>query len=1808
MSSTLREYKFIEDIHEGVKTLIYRGRRDRDGRLAIVKTLKAEYPSLEDITQLRHEYKILQLLNGEGIVKSYGLEKNKNGVALILEDFGAHSLALDLQENPKKTLSEFLNIAIQLAEILAQLHQNEIIHKDIKPHNILINPSTGQVKLTDFSIATRLSRETQNLNNPTLLEGTLAYMSPEQTGRMNRSLDYRTDFYSLGVALYEILAHRLPFESRDPMELVHCHIAKTPVPPHEFNPKVPKAVSAIVMKLLVKRAEERYQSALGLKADLEACQFQLETLGTINNFVPGMRDKSGHFLISQKLYGRAREVTQLLNAFNRVSNGTSEMILVSGYSGIGKTSVVNEVHKPILRQRGYFIAGKFDQFKRNIPYAATIQAFSHLVRQVLTESAESLAIWKEKLLEALGNNARAIVDVIPELELIIGPQPPIPELGAIESQNRFNRVFQKFVSVVSQPEHPLVLFLDDLQWADAASLQLIERLMTDPDSKYLLLVGAYRDNEVSPVHPTIQTRQRIEESGVVVNDIVLGPLGFDCVSELVLDTLKGIKQGGQIDPFVDLLYNKTGGNPFFLTQLLETLHKEKLLTFDFEEGVWQWDIQQIHAIGITDYNVVQLVARNIQTLSPETVQVLKLAACIGNQFNLDILAIVSQESVLTTAERLWEALQAGLILPLSNAYKIPLVFDSEERGELLVENSRVAYKFLHDRVQQAAYSLIPPQKKQATHLKIGQLLLQKTSDSTLEENIFDLVNQLNIGVDLITDAEEKERLAQLNLKAGRKAKAAAAYEPALRYLNVALELLDSDCWESQYELAIAVYVAAAEAEFLNTHFDRANLLSDLVLEHARTLLDRVKVYEAQIQFYMSQNEMQAAVNTALYALKLLGIHLPNKPSKLRIITGLIQTKLKIGSKTIEELADLPPMSDPYKIAAMRLLLKVGPPAYIASPEIYPLVILNMVNLCIKYGNSPLSPFAYAQYGIILSGVLSEVNSGYQFCQLALRLLDKFDVRETRAQVYLSFNVFVRHWRDRARDLIEPLLQAVQSGLETGELEYAGAAAGFYCNYIVFVGEELDSVVEKQGHYIELTQKLKQEFWVYYAQIWREVALNLQGRSPTPCRLMSDAFNEEEVLPRLREANSHLTLLSIYGAKVFLGYFFQDYQQCIVNATIAEKYDNMLVGLMHLAENKFYYSLALLALYPTASKRTKKQYLKKVASNQKKMKQWATNSPANYQHKYELVEAEKARVLGQDEQASNYYERAVKRAGESGYLHEEALANELASVFHLSLGREKIAKTYITDAYYGYIRWGAEAKARDLHERYPQFITNDSTPEITDIETTRTANSPSGSDSRLLDLTTVVKASQALSREIVLSNLLENLMKITLENAGAQKGYLLAKEEERWAIAAEGTVEKDKLTVLQSTSVDATRKLPLSIVNYVARTEKSLVLDDATVAKMFSTDPYILAKRPKSVLCLPIAHQGKQTAILYLENNLTPRAFTTDRVALLQLLTSQISISIENARLYQREQEKSQELQRSLHQLQTTQAQLVHTEKISTLGQLVAGVAHEVNNPVGFISGNIHHICEYTEEIFNHLKLYQQHFPTPPTPIVENAEEIDLEFVREDLPQLLSSIKVGTDRIRDIMQSLRNFSRVDKGEKKPADLESGLESTLMILSSRLKGKGERKAIQVVKEYADLPEVMCFPGQLNQVFMNLVANAIDALETNGTWHTGHDSSQKKSLTTHHLCSIPNAQTPTIRIRTEWVNENTVEIRIKDNGPGMTEEVRQKLFEPFFTTKPEGKGTGLGLSISYQIVTEKHGGNLYCVSAPGTGTEFIIKLPIS
>ncbi|MBD2165355.1 AAA family ATPase [Calothrix membranacea FACHB-236] len=2060
-------YQISSQLYVGSRTRVYRAIREQDQLPVVIKLLASQYPSFNELLQFRNQYTISKNFQIPGIIYPLSLEPYNNGYILVMEDTGGISLR-EYIKTVNISLNEFLVIAMQLANILGYLHNQRVIHKDIKPANILINPETQQIQIIDFSIASLLPKENQEIKNPNILEGTLAYISPEQTGRMNRGIDYRSDFYSLGVTFYELLTGELPFIADDPIKLVHCHIAELP---NELKNRetIPPVVADMVMKLLAKNAEDRYQSALGLKHDLETCLAQIQDPGEITYFEIGQRDVCDRFLIPEKLYGRETEVSTLLQAFERVSNGTSEMMLVAGFSGIGKTAVVNEVHKPITRQQGYFIKGKFDQFNRNIPLSAFVQALRDLMGQLLSESDTQIQTWKAKFLNAVGDNGQVLIEVIPELEIIIGKQPAALELSGNAAQNRFNLLFQKFISIFTTKEHPLVIFLDDLQWADLASLQLIKLVMRD--NGHLLLLGAYRDNEVSPAHPLMLTVEELQKAGTTINTITLASLALSDTNLLVADTLQCSNK--QTQSLTELIERKTKGNPFFITQFLKALYEDGQITFNHHQGYWECDIAQIKSLSLTD-DVVEFMAQQLQKLPSQTQNVLKLAACIGNSFDLATLAIVSQQSQTHTATALWKALQEGLILPTSQIYKFfqaEITEPTDSQVTVGEQSINLTYRFLHDRVQQAAYKLIAEDDKQATHLAIGKLLLSNTPETQLDANIFEIVNHLNIGIELITRLDKKLEIVQLNLLAGCKAKTAIAYDAAVKYFTQGIDLLPADAWTTHYKLSLNLHHERLEAACLNTDFDKLAAWGDIVLQSATSLLDTIKVHETRMMGFRSQGQFRQVVETGLQVLKLLGVEFPEQPTMADIGAAAAQTRQLWQERAPLSLLDLPVMQDPHQLAAMQILTKLVPSAHIAVPPLLPLLIFKEVEMSIQFGNSSIAIFAYADYGLILCGVIGDLDAGYEFGQLSLKLLEQYQIPAFKSRAYFIVNSFICHWKEPLSQSIPFLLEGYQSGLETGDWECVALNLMSYGQYSYWSGRGLNDLAEEMEAYWQAISQVKQDATLKYHECYQQAILNLLGRVKVPYDLQGTVFNKIEVLPHLQAMNDQAGLFHVSLNQTILYYLFEQYESALPQTALAEQYSHAGIGYFMVVVHIFYDALIHLANYAEASPQQQSAIVERVNHHQAKLQNWATHAPCNHQHRWELVAAERDRVLGNRFDAMEHYDLAIAGAKTHGYLQEEALSNELAAKFYLEWGKEKVAAGYMQEAYYCYARWGAKAKTDDLENRYPNLLhpilqqavqslnlletLASSTALNVSMSTSTKTNHTSSSINNALDFAAILKASQSLSSTIHLDELMYQLTQMILQHSGGDRCALILPDSDgEWQVRAVATTET---TELCTELLEGNPNLPLKLIQYVKNTQEVVVINELKT-NLPVIDEYLSQQQPKSLLCLPVLNQGHLIGILYLKNRITSSVFTSDRILVLNFLCTQAAISLENARLYQYSQDYAQKLEKSLEQLslsenrfqkladnipgliyqiriqadgsssisyvssgcqtlyevapedlmsgkyslrdfehpddspetfratmesaknltpfhyewriitpngnlkwvkaasqperrqdgemvwdgividitdrklaeqqqqrllgileatsdivgiadangnslyvnpsgqkfwqmkdsaaefhisqitpplamahlqsvgiptairqgtwsgeaaifdsqgneipvsqviiahknatneveylatiirdisdrkqaeaaieqksheletalqelQKAQLQMVQNEKMSALGNLVAGVAHEMNNPLGFISASLKQVKPTLDDITTHLKLYQQALPEPEAEITDHAEEIDLDYSLEDLPKIIDSMVIACERLQNISTSLRTFSRADKDYKVPFNLNEGLDSTILILKHRLKANEKRPEILVETEYTTFSPIDCFPGQLNQVFMNILANAIDALD--------------ESILRYSYEEI-KLNPPRITIKTAIDNHN-VKISIADNGQGMSEEVKAHIFDHLFTTKSVGKGTGLGLAIAQQIVEEKHGGRIHVNSVVGEGTEFVISIPIT
>lgn len=1733
----------------------------RGGLAVLLRRSAKEDPTAHDWRRLRYGAAVSQSLDLPGVVKVYAVETHDNSVVIAMEDFGGRPLRR-LLDGGRLEVREALAIAGKLAKTLGDLHRNHVVHRHLEPANVYVNRATGTVKIANFDIASRLTRDHPGITSASRLEGSLAYISPEQTGRMNRAVDYRTDMYSLGVTLYEMLTGKLPFHADDPTALVHSHVAMLPEPPQQVNPAVDGTVSAIVMKLLSKNAEDRYQSAYGLGADLHECESQLESKGTITDFVLGAHDVAADFHIPQKLYGRAREKKELLTTFARVSEGAAEMWILSGDSGVGKTALVRELHRPTLERRGYFISGKFDPL-HNVPHGAMIQAFQALIRELLSESDQKIAVTREGLLEALGSSGQVVIDVIPEVALIVGPQPPVPKLAPAETQNRFNLVFQRFIRVFADRTHPLTVFLDDLQWADAASLGLLRLVLEDPNSRFLFLLGAYRTTEVHEGHPLVGALEELRKGPAPVKEMTLGPLDPADVLRMVLDTL-GCPEDDAARDLARLVSQQTCGNPFFVSQLLTSLYARKLLLFDPDLGRWQWSLSQIQEARITE-DVAGLMVERIRLLPEASQRALRLASCIGVTFGLATLAVLSERTLEEAAADLWEPIQAGLLLPIGDEYKYLEARGPNSSSEAL----SIRYEFPHERVREAAYARLSSEAKQALHLRIGRRKLAGATEESLHAQLFEIVNQLDLSVALLDDEKERRELARLNLLASRKAKDVTAYELALTYLDVGLALLGANAWEVDHDLAFHLHAQRAQCATLVGRLDEAERGVDDALGRAATAEEKADIYSLKILLCIRRSDAEGMLRAARSALALYAVDVPEAEGlEAAIEVQSAVLKGRLAERNILDLIHLKEADDEQALARARRIAHTLLHSADVQPELFQLLSLYQVNDSLEHGIAPGTALGYVTYAVRLVATTDDHGSAHAVGRVAMALAERIDDGNFRARVGFFFGAYVNPWLRHVRTSFPILEQSAAGQLEAGSMHGSGLSSA-QCTYLALLGgDELQALHDRSLRYVETHQRLgNAPLAVFFASLLHATERLVKGAIPAE----QEAWLEAEARAAHPAMQMTLNLLGLMVAVIF-----EDQPRALSLVKEGSEQRKLVVGHVAEAEFRFYRALLFAALSADDTDGAHEERAarrKTLREDLAQLERYHAQCPESFAPKHLLAAAEVARVAGDEVRAMALYDQAIEAAAAHEFPHHQALANELAGRFHLARGRRKIARAYLVDARYGYLRWGAAAKVAAMDAKYLDVLSRDS------------AREAEGTRGAALDLLAVIQASQAISGEIVRGELLRKLMSTMIENAGAQRGLLILKGDH------EGIVEAavgEQILVTEA-PIEVRRDVSLAIVRYVERTRESVVLGDAANAGQFRSDPYVSQTRPKSILCLPVKEQQKLVGVLYLENNLVADAFTPERCKVLELLAAQAAISLENARLYatlenrmrERTQELStshDELSRTLTRLKQTQKQLIMQEKLASLGALTSGIAHEIKNPLNFINNFAELSVGLVDDLRSEVKSQEGR--------ISPDSAATIEEIVADLQQNAAKIHEHGKRADDIVRAMLEHARSGVGERRDVDINA-----LLAEYANLAYQGFRSqdsAFNVTLETSYDPAVgllRLVPQEIGRVFLNLINNACYAVRT-----------KRRRLGERF--------SPTLRLTTRRIGDH-VEIRVRDNGDGVPAAVREQIYTPFFTTKPPGEGTGLGLSISHEIV-QSNGGTLAVDTAPGSHAEFIITLP--
>ncbi len=1517
MNAVLLGYRLDDEIFRSVNTLVYRAHREVGEERVILKVIRELRPSPRRIAAFRREFELLeQLRDVPGIVRSHGFGHDNGRWAMSLEENGGVALRELVRDKPMP-LEEALRVAERLAGTLADMHRNGVIHKDVNPSNVVYNRGTGQLRLIDFGIATVLTREESRFDAALAQHGTLAYTSPEQTGRLNREVDYRTDLYSLGATLYHLLTGHPPFQLDDPIELVHAHIARVPDPPK--SAVIPEVVSQIAMRLLAKAADERYQSAGAVQMDLAECSRQLRETGRVRSFELDRTRRPINLVLPQRLYGREAEVETLVEAYRRTAIGPAEVLIVAGYSGVGKSALVQELYAPVTEHRGQFIAGKFDQFKRDVPFDSLAQAIRSLLQQVLGRSESVVANWRADISEALGTNGQVLIDVIPELVHIIGPQPAVPELPPAEAEVRFDHVFMRFVAAIAQPSRPLALFLDDMQWVDPGSLRLLESLLRNGDLRHLLLVLAFRDNEVAPGHPLLLMLDRVRHAGTRVSQVKLAPLGFADVQQLILDTVQ--RAPHEIESLAKLIYGKTEGNPFFLRQFLRSLYSEKLLVL---EDRWTWDIHAIAARNITD-NVVELMAEKLRAMPPHTQIALRYAGALGGEIDVAHLVIASEVPAAKLCQWLWPAVVDGLLLPVNDAYALMLVnleapeLSAGDDAAELADSLRL--RFAHDRIQQAAYGLWGVEERSAAHWAIGTRFQAAWKGPALEEHLFAVLGHLISGRAHARTAQQQRDLAVLCHRGARKAKASAAFAAAREYATLGLELLGPDRFGETFALAMALAEIVVETAYQTGDFALMDKWFQASCTAAHTPLETAGMQEIVTESFNARGQPLAALKSALDYLDLLGFVVPREPSMDDVGAEMALAAAALGGRSADQLARAPEMTDPAVHAAVTLICKIYSSAYVASPLVFILVALKQVQLVGRHGNCAVSPLVYAVYGLLQAGLVNDVRAGYQFGELSSRLLDRPDVARFKAQALHLFSCHTRFWREHLRACADGEREAWRVGLETGEMEFGSYGGHVASKYAFFHGQELSGLLGEIEHYTHAMGRYRSDIAYNSHLPWHQAVLNLAQPCREPWVLRGAVYDHEQARAVLAAANDRMGISNALLASLMLSVIFGRIEEALRYADDGAGFLDSVLSQFNQPVFYFYASLARLASLASCDVQTRAARLELVNADIARLSGWAEAAPMNFAQKVALLQAELARVEGCHGDARDAYDRAIELARQSEFVGDEAIASELAARYCLACGRTVPARHHLQDAFEAYDRWGAATKVAQMEERHPELraAAQSATPNLQTTHTTSVITT-----GKALDIESVLRASQAISTEVVLPNLLRTLLTTVMQYAGAEYAVLLLERDGRMGLEAQAHSDDVDVKLLNGQPLESAgdiEVLPLSIAHFVSRTRETLVLDDAMADAMFARDPYVVARRTRSVLCQPVVGHGQLRGAIYLENSLAPGVFTTSRREVVGLLAGQIAVSIDNAKLYENLEQRVQE----------------RTEQLETRNQLIRNV-------------------------------------------------------------------------------------------------------------------------------------------------------------------------------------------------------------------------------------------------------------------------------
>ncbi len=1722
------DIRLNERIYDGVRFRVSRGWDEEANRPVILKQLRAVHPSAAEVARLARELSITRYAANDAVAAAHALVEQQGVVTLVLEDFGGRGLS-GVWDQPL-SLTEVLDIACQITSGLATIHRRDIVHRNISPSNIVYNRETGVAKLIDFGIAQVVGRTVAPARPAAEFVGNMHYASPEQTGRMNRAIDYRSDFYSLGATLYRLISRQRPFEATTPLGLFHAHLAKTAVPLHQLDPEIPERVSAIVATLLEKRAEDRYQSASGLLHDLERCREALRLSREIEPFELRGQDIDERLHIPEKLYGRTDEIAALMRSFEEAATGTAGVLLVAGYSGIGKTSFVHEVLRALTGLSAAFVSGKLDQFDRAAPYASVLQALRSRVLAILTEEAEALERWKHRILDHVGETgASVLVEVIPELEHILGPQPAAGALMPAEARNRFQTVIERFVRSLASADHPLVIFLDDLQWADLASIELVTRLATDPEQRHVLFIGAYRDNEVDHAHPLTSAIEEMRRSGARLEHIELGPLGRADARALVSDTVAGAANSNAL---ADLCHAKTRGNAFYLKSFIESLHAEGHLRFDTVNRVWTWDLRAIEALPVSD-NVVDFLSRRMREAPRDVQRALGLAACTGDAFDLNTLACALELSRNETLEAIRGPLKDRLLQPLSDSF-----WYGDPSDEKAKDGENFELSFVHDRIRQSARALVDDDDAALAHLRVGRYLLGRCEGAEAGHPVpFDVIAHLNHGSSLVEDTRERAHIRDLNVQAARRAAGSAAFGAAHRFYRQAVDLLEDAPWsEGGYETTLAMHVEGARAAYLSGDDEAMEALLTAALGHARTPLDRAAVQEVRINSLASKQQLVESLRLALGVLADLGVELQLEPSPKDIeaivgeTLGMVQGSGGAAGILARGRAD-----DPTAIVAQRIQNNIMASAYLAAPALLPMLACTIVRSTLRHGVCRESPYGFAVFALVLA-IGNIIDVAYEVGCIARELLDAVDDRAIMPRTLHVLGAMVDPQVTPLRDSIEKERRVFELGMDTGDLEYAGWGLHMEIANGFFAGLELTSFAPVIGGNIEVLERHGLGQSLACSTPFAQTVRNLSEKVADPARLVGPEYDEAAHLDDLLAIKFRGAAFVVTNLGTFVRFVFRDLEAAVSFADAGGQYADGVPATYHVPWWHQFRTLAILGqVGADDSEETRTAALASVEASLEYLKMLRGFSLANHAHRVHLLDAEVARIEGRIPDALRSFDASIAAARAEGFLHEEALANELAGRFFVTLGSAAAATAYLREACSAWVRWGATAKATHLADEFAQLL-GTATMHANGASLGRSVMPASaGSLEADLDSAALLEAAGLIAAELRPETLSTRILDVAIEIAGATRGHLLIEHDGAFFIDAAADVDGVPLTS-PGTPVGESGDVPRDLIAYVARTGEALVLADARADARWKTDRW--ENRPTSVLCAPISYQGTSSGIIYLENGLSSGAFTPGRIRLLQHIAAQAAISIENVRQTEALRQQRDQLEAAL-------------DASRAKGFFVANMSHELRTPLNAIIG-------YSEML------------------LEEAEDLEAESVGD-----LSRIVNAGHHLRGVINDILDLSKIEAGktELSPTTVEMGtLLETVQDTVEPLVAKGGNTLV-VSHDPTSVGAVVVDATKLRQILVNLLSNAAKftengTIELSVTMTSGHDEGGQATLA--------------FAVKDTGIGMT----------PDQLQRVLEPFTQAEGDTDEKYGGTGLGLTITARLC-ELMGGSLEVESSPGVGT---------